>query len=140
MLRIISGDNKNQQVLLDTEEMPIVFGALDPNQEAGQKKDFMHLCGPKIVNHHFEINYDKANGTIVLRNLNFNSEQSCGLYKMLFSSELHNLQPGDGFRIGTLEFMAERFNTAIISDIGQRDYMEDYHTYVQQLINLDNKV
>ena len=98
--------------------MPIVFGALDPNQEAGQKKDFMHLSGAKIVNRHFEINYDKANGIIVLRNLNFNTEVSCGLYKMLFSNEYHNLQPGDSFRIGTLEFLTERFNTGIISDIG----------------------
>lgn len=28
----------------------------------------------------------------------------------------------------------------IISDIGQRDYMEDYSQYVHQLFNIDNKV
>ena len=76
----------------------------------------------------------------MLRNLNFNCLESCGLYKMLFQTEYHNLQPGDAFRIGTLEFLTERFNTGIISDIGQRDYMEDYHQYVQQLLNINNKV
>ena len=35
--------------------------------------------------------------------------------------------------------MVERYNTGIVSDIGQRDHMEDYHTYVQQLLNIDNK-
>ena len=75
-----------------------------------------------------------------MRNLNLNSDQSCGLYKMLFDGEHHNLQPGDSFRIGTLEFLIERYNTGIISDIGQRDHMEDYYQYVQQLLNLDNKV
>ena len=59
---------------------------------------------------------------------------------MLFEHENHNLQPGDAFRIGTLEFLIERFNTGIISDIGQRDHMEDYYQYIQQLINLDNRV
>jgi len=54
----------------------------------------------------------------MLRNLNFNSEQSCGVYKMLFEHEHHNLQPGDSFRIGSLEFLTERFNTGIVSDIG----------------------
>lgn len=59
-----------------------------------------------------------------------NHETSCGLYKMLQQPECHNLQPGDAFRIGTLEFICERYNLGIISDIGQRDYMEDYHNYV----------
>lgn len=75
-----------------------------------------------------------------MRNLNMNTETSCGLYKMLFDTEQHNLQPGDAFRIGSLEFVTERYNTGIISDIGQRDYMEDYHMYVQQLFNIDNNV
>lgn len=71
-----------------------------------------------MTSHHFEIDYDKIRGTIVLRNLNLNAEESCGVYKMLFTQEHHNLQPGDAFRIGTLEFLIERFNTGIISDIG----------------------
>jgi hypothetical protein len=49
---------------------------------------------------------------------------------MLFANENHNLQPGDSFRIGTLEFQIERFNTGIICDIGQRDHMEDSYRYV----------
>jgi hypothetical protein len=76
----------------------------------------------------------------VLRNCNFDCNQSIGLYKKLFNHEFYNLQPGDAFRIGSLEFLCERFNTGIISDIGQRDHMEDYHQYVQQLFNIDNKV
>jgi hypothetical protein len=75
---------------------------------------------------HFEIDFDEVRGTIVLRNLCLDTDKSCDLYKRLFESESHNLQPGDAFRIGTLEFEIERFNTGIISDIGQRDYMEDY--------------
>ena len=127
-------------IRLDPEEMPIAFGRSDPNQEAGQKKDLVELMGDKICSHHFEIDYDKIRGTVILRNLNLDTEQSCGLYKMLFDHENHNLQPGDAFRIGSLEFLIERFNTGIVSDIGQRDHMEDSYKYVQQLINFDNKV
>ena len=53
-----------------------------------------------------------------MRNLELDYEKSCGLYKMLFETEYHNLQPGDAFRIGSLEFITERFNTGIVSDIG----------------------
>ena len=71
-----------------------------------------------MCRHHFEIDYDKVKGTIILRNLQLQSNTSCGLYKMLFDHESYNLQPGDSFRIGTLEFLIERFNTGIVSDIG----------------------
>jgi len=64
--------------------MPIVFGKVDPNQEAGQKKNLIELVGDKIVSNHFEIDYDKISGTIMLRNLNLNPDESCGVYKMLF--------------------------------------------------------
>jgi hypothetical protein len=60
-------------MILDTEEMPIIFGKADSNQEAGQKKDFVQLQGNKISNHHFEIDFDKVRGTIMLRNLDYNS-------------------------------------------------------------------
>ena len=76
---------------LDPDTMPIVFGTSDPNQEAGQSKKCVELFGPKIVKEHFEIDYDKIRGTIVMRNLNLSSSQSCGLYKMLFDGENHNL-------------------------------------------------
>jgi len=89
---------------------------------------------------HFEIDYDKIKGTIMLKNLNMVPEETCGLYKMLFDNEHHNLQPGDAFRIGLLEFIIERYNTGVVSDIGQRDHMEDAYKYVQQLLNFDNKV
>lgn len=77
------------------------------------------------------MDYDKLSGSFMLRNCNFDCNQSIGLYKKLFNDEFYNLQPGDAFRIGSLEFLCERFNTGIISDIGQREYMEDYHQYVQ---------
>jgi hypothetical protein len=32
------------------------------------------------------------------------------------------LKPGDIFRIGSLEFMTERFNTGVVSEIGGRKY------------------
>lgn len=83
VMRFVEGSLKGQQIQLDTEEMPIVFGKSDPNQEAGQKKDFRQLVGDKVVNQHFEIDYDKIGGSIMLRNLNFDCGQSCGLYKML---------------------------------------------------------
>ena len=88
------------------------------------------MTGPKICSQHFEIDYDKIRGTIVMRNLNLNTDQSCGLYKMLFDGENYNLQPGDSFRIGSMEFLIERYNAGVISDIGQRDHMEDYYQYV----------
>lgn len=59
---------------------------------------------------------------------------------MLFHGELYNLQPGDAFRIGTLEFIVERFNNGIVCDIGGREHMEDSYQYIPQLLNLDNKV
>ena len=111
--------------------MPLIFGQSDPNQEAGQKKDYIQLRGEKISNQHFEIDFDKIRGKIMLRNLDMDINRSCGLYKMLFDNEYHNLQPGDAFRIGLLEFLVERFNTGCLSDIGQRDHMEDYYTYIE---------
>jgi len=49
-MRFVQGSFKGQQIILDTEEMPIIFGKSDPNQEAGQKKDFRKLEGEKICN------------------------------------------------------------------------------------------
>ena len=118
MLRFVEGSLKGQKIDLDPEEMPIVFGKDDENQEVGQKKGIRTLTGNRICSHHFEIDYDKVGGGIMLRNLNFDSKKSCGVHKMLNTTECHNLQPGDAFRIGTLEFVVERFNTGIVSDIG----------------------
>lgn len=59
---------------------------------------------------------------------------------MLLNNEHHNLLPGDAFRIGTLEFEVERYNTGIVADRGQRDHMEDYFRYVQQVLNLDYRI
>jgi len=116
-MRFIQGLDKT--IVLDPENMPLVFGQVDKtHQQVGQKSDLIELKGNKICNHHFEVDYDKIKGTIMLRNLNLNTEMSCGLYKMLFESEQYNLQPGDGFRIGTLEFIVERFNNGIVCDIG----------------------
>lgn len=49
VMRFIEGGLKGQQIILEPEEMPIIFGKTDPNQEAGQKKDF-RLEGDKICN------------------------------------------------------------------------------------------
>lgn len=42
--------------------------------------------------------------------------------------------PDDAFRIGTLAFEVERFNTGVFSSIGQRDSMEDSYCCVQDLL------
>jgi hypothetical protein len=98
------------------------------------------LIGDKIAIHHFEIDYDRKCGSLMLRNLNLDTKESCGLYKMLLQNEGFNLQPGTAFRIGSLEFVVERFNHGIISDIGHRENQEDSYKVVSQLINFDNKV
>jgi len=74
------------------------------------------LTGERIVEQHFEIEYD--NNTLLIRNLNLDCWESCGVYKRIFEEEQYSLRPGNAFRIGTLEFLVERFNTGIVSDIG----------------------
>ena len=74
------------------------------------------IHGERIVERHFEIEY--SNNTLMIRNLNLDCWESCGLYKRVFEDELYCLRPGNAFRIGTLEFLVERYNTGIVSDIG----------------------
>jgi hypothetical protein len=74
------------------------------------------MTGDRVVDKHFEILFE--NNTILMRNINLNCDESCGLYKRIFDGELFCLRPGNAFRIGTLEFLVERYNTAIVSDIG----------------------
>ena len=129
VMRFLTGDKK--VIKLMPENLPIIFGAGDKNPESGQRYTFIELSGEKIAPHHFEIDFDQVLGALKLRNLCLDPEVSCGLYKMLLGHESFNLVPGDAFRIGSIEFEIERFNTGIVSDIGQRDYMEDYNRYVQ---------
>ena len=77
----------------------------------------LSMVGERIVENHFEIVYE--NMTVIVKNLNLNCEESCGLYKRIFEEELYCLRPGNAFRIGTLEFLVERYNTGIVADIGQ---------------------
>jgi hypothetical protein len=91
-------------------DKPILFG----NKE-GKDVKFV-LTGDRIVDRHFEICYDY--NTLIIRNLNLICWESCGVYRRLFDSENYILRPGHAFRIGTLEFLVERFNTGIVSDIG----------------------
>jgi len=95
-----------------TGDRKIVFGS-----EEGKDVTFI-LSGDRVVDRHFEIVFDK--NTMIMRNLNLDCWQSCGLYRRLFENEAYNLRPDAAFRIGTLEFLVERFNTGIVSDIGQR--------------------
>lgn len=60
------------------------------------------------------------------------------MYRRLFDGENYALRPGHAFRIGTLEFLVERFNTGIVSDIGQRPHMEDTYQVIQDL-NIDEE-
>jgi hypothetical protein len=75
------------------------------------------IVGNRIVENHFEIVFE--NNTLMIKNLNLNCEESCGLYKRIFEDELYCLRPGNAFRIGTLEFLVERYSTGIVTDIGQ---------------------
>lgn len=74
------------------------------------------LNGERVVESHMEISFD--HNTLVLKNLNLNPWDSCGVYRRLFDDESYNLRPGHAFRIGQLEFVMERYNTGIVSDIG----------------------
>ena len=48
IMRFIEGTLKGQEISLDPEEMPIIFGKGDPNQEVGQKNGFRKISGAKI--------------------------------------------------------------------------------------------
>ena len=43
----------------------------------------------------------------------------------LMKEENHIIRPGQGIRIGDLEFHVERFNTGIVTERGGRPYLED---------------
>ena len=94
---------------------------LSPNKSVSFGSDAsndVRVFGSRIPLHHFEIKYHKQALTMI--NLNMKEQESCGLYKKLLPEESWSLRPGDAFRIGTLEFVVERFNTGIVSDIGGR--------------------
>ena len=74
------------------------------------------MQGDKIPEKQFEIVFEK--GQLIMRNINIKSGSSFGLYRKLDDEENFILRPGVAFRIGTLEFEVERFNTGIVSDIG----------------------
>lgn len=74
------------------------------------------MSGERVVERHFEISFD--NNSLIMRNLNLDCWESCGVYRRLFDAETYILRPGHAFRIGTLEFLVERFNTGIVTDIG----------------------
>jgi hypothetical protein len=111
----------------------VLFGTKDSSSKEISK--FL-MNGERVVENHFEIVFD--HNTLILRNLNLNCWDSCGVYRRLFDQESYSLRPGHAFRIGTLEFLVERYNTGIVSDIGQRPNMEDSYQCIQDLIIDDN--
>lgn len=80
----------------------------------------------------FQISF--KDNSLFMTNLNLNCDESIGVYKRLFADEAWNLRPGNAFRIGMLEFIVERYNTAVVSDIGQRPYMEDTYKIIQDMM------
>jgi hypothetical protein len=96
-----------------TGERKLVFG-LNESKDPG----VFSITGERVIERHFEIEY--CNNTLMVKNLNLDCWESCGIYRRVFNDEEYCLRPGNAFRIGTLEFMVERFNTGIVSDIGQR--------------------
>lgn len=120
VLRFIKGpllQNQAREIPL-VGDKSLVFG----NKDLGKEAKY-NLNGERVVERHFEILFD--NNSMVIRNLNLSCWESCGVYRRLFEQESYILRPGHAFRIGTLEFLVERFNTGIVSDIGQRPHMED---------------
>jgi len=103
----------------------LLFGAKESTSKDVQK---FVINGERIVEQHFEIVFDS--NTLILRNLNLNCWDTCGVYRRLFEQESYSLRPGHAFRIGTLEFVVERYNTGIVSDIGQRPHMEDSYACI----------
>ena len=77
---------------------------------------------------HFWIFFDFETSTYLMENLS--SHESAGLYKRLFPGEQYSLMPDDAFRIGTLAFEVERFNTGVYASIGDREAMEDAYSSV----------
>ena len=71
ILRFFKGPLQ-KEILLDPENMPIIFGKQESNSEAGQQYYRVDISGEKICTNHFEIDFDKVRGTISLRNLNLN--------------------------------------------------------------------
>ena len=53
------------------------------------------MTGDRIVDRHFEIVFD--NNTILMRNLELDCDESCGLYQRLFEGEGYVLRPGSAF-------------------------------------------
>lgn len=47
--------------------------------------------------------------------------------------ENHIIRPGQGIRIGDLEFHVERFNTGIVTERGGRPYLEDWYACIHDL-------
>jgi hypothetical protein len=108
-MKIMSGTHEGKEIKL-TGEKKLVFGA------AECKDTTLVFKGERIVDRHFEIVFDQ--NTMLLINSNLNCPDSCGVYKRIFEDEMYCLRPGNAFRIGTLEFLVERYNTGIVSDIG----------------------
>jgi hypothetical protein len=95
-----------------TGDKRIVFGC-------GEGKDItFYMNGDRVISRHFDIDF--SSNSLIMRNLNLDCAESCGIYKRVFDDELFCLRPGNAFRIGTLEFLVERYNTGVVSDIGQR--------------------
>ena len=92
-----------------TGDRSLLFGCKDAQGK-------IVLSGERVVEAHMEITFD--HNTMILKNLNLNPWESCGVYRRLFDDESYNLRPGHAFRIGQLEFVMERYNTGIVSDIG----------------------
>lgn len=106
---MISGNHAGKEIKL-TGEKKLQFGMSEC------KETTLILKGERIVDRHFEILYD--HNTLRIINSNLNCAESCGIYKRIFEDEMYCLRPGNAFRIGTLEFLVERYNTGIVSDIG----------------------
>lgn len=82
VLRFIKGpllQGQPTEILLDGEKS-LLFGSKEVPASKDRAKFIIN--GERIVENHFEIVFD--HNTLIMRNLNFNSWESCGVYRQLF--------------------------------------------------------
>ena len=104
------------------------------DQESSEFSDYYYLEGERLIEYHFKIGFCPDQNELLIINLNeMDSYFSCGVYYRLFQDQKHVLSPSDSFRIGDIEFEAQKYNTELVSELGSRKTQEDRSCTVQDL-------
>ena len=139
-LRFTEGPSAGRTVVCDYSKSRIVFGCLnEPTEEqllsltGTTDVQYVTISGDRVVENHFTVLYDPVLCSLLIHNTCIDCFESCGVYRRLEANEEFVLEPDDAFRIGSLEFQVQRFNAGVVSDIGQREGMEDSYQCIQDL-------